>query len=72
MNPEESKLLMEIKKKIKQTESAIINKGLRLVDQKDIQKKKTALELAGDSVGKVSSGIKDLSTNKKYFEGFGK
>ena len=32
----------------------------------------TALEAAGDAVGCIKGGPPDLSTNKKYMEGYGK
>jgi Protein of unknown function (DUF2281) len=31
----------------------------------------SALELAGDLVGRLKGGSSDLSTNKEYLEGFG-
>ncbi len=46
--------------------------GLRLVYEKRAKPFKSALEVAGDSVGKFKGGPKDLSTNKKYMEGFGR
>ncbi len=72
LNEEDQKILRELKKKTGEAESALVKKGLRLVYQKEIQASKSALEAAGDLVGKYSSGYHDLSTNRKHFEGFGK
>ncbi len=36
------------------------------------EKKKTFGELAGHLAGSIRSGVGDLSTNKKYMEGFGR
>ena len=37
----------------------------------EVSPKKSALELAGSSVGKFKKGPRDLATNKKHLEGFG-
>lgn len=70
LNDEESKLLKELKEQTGETNSSLIKKGLKLVYQQK-NKRKTALELAGDSVGKFS-GPYDLSTNPKHMEGYGR
>lgn len=69
---EEVKILKELKAVTKETASAIVKRGLRLVYEQDIHQAKTALERAGDLVGKYCSPFSDLSTNKKHMEGFGK
>lgn len=71
LGPEERKILRELKKKTGETESNLVKTGLRLVYQKEVQTRKSLLELAGDSVGKFSSPYTDLSTNPKHMEGFG-
>ena len=72
LDREEVKLLKELKAVTKETASALVKRGLRLVYEKDVCQAKTALERAGDLVGKYSSPFHDLSTNKKHMEGFGK
>lgn len=69
---EDRALLKALKKATGETESTLVKEGLRLVYQKKVKKQKNALEAAGDAVGCIASGVPDLSTNKKYFEGFGK
>lgn len=70
LTDEESKLLKELKEQTGETNSSLIKKGLKLVYQQK-NKRKTALELAGDLVGKYS-GPSDLSTNPKHMEGYGR
>jgi hypothetical protein len=72
LDREEQALLKELIKVTGETISALVKKGLRLVYQKEMKPAKSALELAGDAVGCVASGIRDLSTNKKHLEGFGR
>jgi hypothetical protein len=50
------------------TTSDVIREGIRLVEQHKSGKKYPSLIGAG----MFDSGIPDLSTNKKYMEGFGK
>lgn len=71
LGKEERNLLKELKKATGETETALVKKGLRLVYQREIGVKKNALEVAGDLVGCVKGGPPDLSTNKKYMEGYG-
>lgn len=71
LGAEDRAILKELKKVTGQTESALVKEGLLLVYQKKVKKPISALELAGDAVGCIASGIPDLSTNKKHFEGFG-
>ncbi|MBI2186282.1 MAG: hypothetical protein HYU37_04060 [Acidobacteria bacterium] len=51
-------------------ESEIVRRGLHLVAAEE-RARRSALELAGRSVGRFARGPKDLSTNKKRLEGFG-
>lgn len=41
------------------------------LQQTDMQRTPTALELAGDLVGSIKGGPGDLSINPRYMEGFG-
>lgn len=72
INDEERLLLKELKKVTGENESSLVKKGLRLIYQHEVRTKKTALEVAGEAVGCLASGIRDLSTNKKHLEGYGK
>ena len=50
--------------------SEIMRRGLRLVAEEE-GRRRSALDLAGRSVGRFRKGPKDLSTNRKHLEGFG-
>jgi Arc/MetJ-type ribon-helix-helix transcriptional regulator len=63
-------VLQELKKATGHSESELVRRGLRLV-LKELDRKSSALELSGQSVGKFKRGPKDLSTNKRHFAGFG-
>ena len=73
LNDEEVSLLDELRQETGESVSAIIKEGLKLVAQKKKRaiKPTSVLKLAGESVGKFSSPLRDLSTNKKYFENYG-
>jgi hypothetical protein len=62
--------LEELKETTGQTESEIVRRGLRLVAQEE-RRRRSALDLAGRSVGRFKNGPRDLSTNRKHLEGFG-
>jgi hypothetical protein len=62
--------LAELRKTTGQSESEIVRRGLHLVAQEE-RRKRSALELAGRSVGRFKKGPHDLSTNRKHLEGFG-
>jgi hypothetical protein len=53
-----------------QTESEIVRRGLQLVAQEE-RRRRSALELAGASVGRFKKSPRDLSTHRKHLEGFG-
>ena len=71
LSKEERGILDELRKMTGQSESELLRRGLRLVFQEQIPGR-SALELAGGSAGKFKKGPKDLSTNKKHLDGFGK
>jgi predicted DNA-binding protein len=56
-------------KKAKQPKSAIVREILRQHQQR---RSRSALDLAADLCGCVSSGLRDLSHNRKYLKGFGR
>ncbi|OFW25945.1 MAG: hypothetical protein A3H97_12495 [Acidobacteria bacterium RIFCSPLOWO2_02_FULL_65_29] len=63
-------VLEALKQSTGRTESELVRRGLRLVAAEESQPR-SALELAGPSVGKFKKGPKDLSTNRKHLDGFG-
>jgi len=65
-------VLEELKETTGQTESEIVRRGLQLVlVAQEGRRRRSALELAGRSVGRFKKGPRDLSTNRKHLEGFG-
>ena len=70
LGEEDRAALEELKVKTGQTESEIVRRGLQLVAQEE-RRRRSALELAGRSVGRFKKGPRDLSTNRKHLEGFG-
>jgi len=67
---EDRAVLEELKASTGCSESEIVRRGLQLVAA-DERRRRSALELAGRSVGRFSKGPRDLSTNRKHLEGFG-
>jgi len=63
-------LLEEVKAATGETDSEIVRRGLRLVAQEE-RRRRSALDLAGASVGRFKNGPRDLSTNREHLEGFG-
>lgn len=70
LGEEDRAALDALKKTTGQTESEIVRRGLQLVAQEEGHRR-SALELAGRSVGRFKKGPRDLSTNRKHLEGFG-
>lgn len=70
ISAEDRAVLDELKRSTGRTESEIVRRGLQLVAKEDARRR-SALELAGTSVGRFKKGPKDLSTNRKHLEGFG-
>ena len=67
---EDRAMLEELKQSTGRTESEIVRRGLQLV-AKEEGRQRSALELAGRSVGRFTKAPKDLSANKRRLEGFG-
>ena len=67
---EERVALNELKAKTGHTESELVRRGLELVALEE-RRRRSALDLAGASVGRFTKGPRDLSTNRKHLEGFG-
>jgi hypothetical protein len=70
LSREDRTTLDELKKATGQSESEIVRRGLQLVAQHE-RRRQSALALAASSVGRFTKGPRDLSTNRKYLEGFG-
>lgn len=70
LGDEDRAALEELKAKTGQTESEIVRRGLQLVAQEE-RRRRSALDLAGASVGRFKKGPRDLSTKRKHLEGFG-
>jgi hypothetical protein len=62
--------LESLKKRTGQTESEIVRRGLELVAREE-RGGRSALDLAGASVGRFRKGARDLSANRKHLDGFG-
>jgi hypothetical protein len=63
-------VLEELKQSTGCSESEIVRRGLQLVAAEE-RRRRSALELAGSSVGRFKKGPRDLSTNRKHLGGFG-
>jgi len=70
LDPEERGELDELRRKTGQTESELVRRGLRLVADEE-RSRRSALDLAGRSVGRFKKAPRDLSTNRKHLDGFG-
>ena len=62
--------LERLKQSTGRTESEIVRRGLQLVAAEE-RRRRSALDLAGRSVGRFRKGPRDLSTNRQYLKGFG-
>lgn len=69
---EQDRLALDrLKRATGRTASEILRRGLKLVAQEE-DRRLNALDLAGRSVGRFRNGPRDLSTNQKHLEGFGR
>jgi hypothetical protein len=71
LGPADRAVLEELKRSTGCSESEIVRRGLQLVTVEE-RRRRSALELAGSSVGRFKKAPRDLSTNKKHLEGFGR
>ena len=67
---EDRALLDQLKETTGRSESHLVRRGLRLLAQ-ELGGRRSALELAGSSVGRFTHGPRDLATNRKHLDGFG-
>jgi hypothetical protein len=70
LGEEDRVVLEELRAITGRTESEIVRRGLQLVAAEE-RRRRSALQLAGRSVGRFKKGPRDLSTNRKHLEGFG-
>jgi hypothetical protein len=70
LNARDQAAVAEVKAKTGQSDSEIVRRGLQLVAHEE-RRRRSALDLAGRSVGRFKHGPRDLSTNRKHLEGFG-
>ena len=70
LDRDERAMLEELKDATGATESAIVRRGLQLVAAEQRQRR-SALDLAGRSVGRFRNGPRDLATNPAHLQGFG-
>ena len=62
--------LDELRQRTGHSESEIVRRGLQLVAREE-RGRRSALDLAGASVGRFAKGPRDLSADRKHLLGFG-
>lgn len=72
LGEEDGARLEELRKATGETDSALVKRGLRLVYERERRAGKSVLQAAGRLKGKYRGGPRDLSSNKKHLEGFGR
>ena len=70
LSAKEREILEELKKSTGLSESELVRRGLELLDERDGGR--SALDLAGSSVGKFRNGPRDLALNKRHLDDFGR
>lgn len=70
LGPADRRTLDALKTATGRSESELVRQALHLVSER-LGGRRSALDVAGRSVGKFTAGPRDLSTNKKHLEGFG-
>ena len=70
LSEEDRKALEQLKRATGQSDSEIVRRGLQLVAAE--QHRMSALDLAGPSVGRYKKGARDLSSNPRQLDGFGR
>ena len=70
LGAEDRLVLDELMRSTGRSQSEIVRRGLHLVAAEERQRR-SALDLAGGSVGRFKRGPKDLSTNRTHLDGFG-
>lgn len=70
LRKEDAAALDRLRKSTGRSDSELVRRGLALI-LKEQSHVRSALDAAGNSVGKFKRGPKDLSTNKNRLDGFG-
>jgi hypothetical protein len=70
LGKDDREVLEVLKKATGHSESELVRRGLQLV-ARELVCERSALELAGASVGRFEHGPRDLATNAKHLEDFG-
>jgi predicted DNA-binding protein len=70
LGPEDRAVLENLKTATGRTESELVRRGLHLVSQ-ELERARSARDLAGRSVGRFKKGPADLAANRKHLDGFG-
>ena len=70
LKQEDRDLLDELRRVTGESESTLVRKGLKLLYEREAERRKSVLALGGKSIGKFKKGPRDLSSNKKHLEGF--
>lgn len=68
---EDRAVLEDVKNATGRSESEIVRRGLRLLQQ-ELGRTRSALDVAGPSAGRFKKGPTDLATNRRHLDGFGK
>ena len=71
LSKHERSLIDQLKMVTGESDSDLVRRGLHLIFKEHLPVK-SARDIAGSSAGKFKKGPRDLSTNKKHFDGFGK
>ena len=71
LNPDDRRLLQELKQLTGRSDSELVREGLHMA-RAGLRLAPSALTLAGASAGKFAGGPKDLSTNQRHLDGFGR
>jgi hypothetical protein len=71
LGADDRRILHELKRLTGRSESDLVRQGLRVV-QAEVGGKRSALDLAGASAGKFSGGPRDLSTDRRHLDDFGR
>lgn len=71
LGPADRDRLAELKQATGETDSALVKRGLQLVHEREVRRRRSALDVAREFVGKYRGGPADLSTNRKHLDDFG-
>jgi hypothetical protein len=67
----EQALLRELRDSTGESDSALVRRGIALVSER-LGMRRSALDLAGESVGRFGRGPRDLSTRTSHLDGYGR